>query len=268
MMGRMTDGTAASPPDDQSAELVHYEVADRVATITLDSPHNRNALSRQLVTELFERLERADQDPDVLVVLLKSSGRVFCSGADLSEASTTPMEEGARAIVRMQRTIVGLSKPVVTVVAGAARAGGIGIVAASDIVVTAEDATFALTEVKLGLAPAVISLTVFPRLTPRGAALTALGGEVFTGAQAVDYGLVTRAVPAEQLDAAVAELLGQLTTGAAQGLRETKRVLSGDLLAHIDAGADEMVALSARLFGSDEAREAMTAFLTRKAAAK
>ena len=249
---------------DTPAELVHYEVADQVATITLDSPHNRNALSRQLVGELFERLERADADPDALVVLLRSSGRVFCSGADLSEAATTPMEEGARAIVALQRAIVALSKPVVTVVEGAARAGGIGIVAASDLVLTAEDATFALTEVKLGLTPAVISLTVLPRLTPRAAALTALGGEVFTGAEAVDHGLVTRAVPADQLSGAVADLLASLTTGAAQGLRETKALLGRELLERIDARGEELVALSARLFGSDEAREAMTAFLSRK----
>ncbi|RHW26015.1 enoyl-CoA hydratase [Nocardioides immobilis] len=254
--------------DSTPEELVHYDVADQVATITLDSPHNRNALSRQLVTELFERLERADQDDDALVVVLKSSGRVFCSGADLSEAATTPMEEGARAIVSLQRAIVAHSKPVVTVVAGAARAGGIGIVAASDIVVTADDATFALTEVKLGLAPAVISLTVLPRLTQRAAALTALGGEVFTGSEAVTMGLATKAVRADQLDAAVAELCGQLVTGAAQGLRETKKLLAADLLERIDTKGEELVALSASLFGSDEAREAMTAFLNRKAAAK
>lgn len=247
-----------------AAELVHYEVADRVATITLDSPHNRNALSRQLVTELSDRLERAGADADVLAVVLRSSGRVFCSGADLSEAATTPMEEGARAIVTLQRQIVAMPKPVVAVVEGAARAGGIGIIAASDIAIVAEDATFALTEVKLGLTPAVISLTVLQRLTQRGAALTALGGEVFTGAEAATYGLVTRAVPADRLDAAVAELAGQLATGAAQGLRETKALLSAPLLAHIDAHGEEMVALSARLFGSDEAREAMMAFLSRK----
>ena len=168
----------------------------------------------------------------------------------------------------LQRAIVALSKPVVTVVAGAARAGGIGIVAASDIVLTAEDATFAMTEVKLGLAPAVISLTVLPRLTPRAGALTALGGEVFTGAEAVAYGLATKAVPVDRLDAAVEELCGQLVTGAAQGLRETKALLAAPLLERIDADGEELVARSARLFGSDEAREAMTAFLNRKAAAK
>lgn len=251
---------------DASAELVHLDVADGVATITLDSPHNRNALSRQLVTELVDHLTAVDAADDVRVVLLRSSGRVFCSGADLSEAATTPMQEGARAIVALQRQIVALSKPVVTVVEGAARAGGIGIVASSDVVVVAEDATFALTEVKLGLTPAVISLTVFPRMTPRGAAFTALGGEVFTGAEAADHGLATFAVPAAELQAKVDEVVAKIATGAAQGLRETKGLLAADLLERIDAHGEELVGLSARLFGSDEAREAMTAFLNRKKA--
>ncbi|WP_364512689.1 enoyl-CoA hydratase-related protein [Nocardioides sp. LML1-1-1.1] len=251
---------------DAPAELVHLDVADGVATITLDSPHNRNALSRQLVTELVGHLTTADAATDVRVVLLRSSGRVFCSGADLSEAATTPMQEGARAIVALQRQIVAMGKPVVTVVEGAARAGGIGIVASSDVVVVAEDATFALTEVKLGLTPAVISLTVFPRMTPRGAAFTALGGEVFTGAEAAAYGLATFAVPAAELQAKVDDVVAKIATGAAQGLRETKGLLAAELLERIDSKGEELVELSARLFGSDEAREAMTAFLSRKKA--
>jgi enoyl-CoA hydratase/methylglutaconyl-CoA hydratase len=245
-------------------ELVHYAVAEHVATITLDSPHNRNALSRQLVTELFEGIERAAADDEVRVVLLAAEGRVFCSGADLSEASTGGMDEGARRIVDLQRLIVTLDKPVVTRVSGAVRAGGIGIVAASDVVVAAEDATFALTEVKLGLAAAIISLTVHARMTPRAAALTTLGGEVFTGADAAAYGLVTTAVPADDLDAEVAKVCAALATGAPQGLRESKRILNRDLVARIDAGGEEMAQLSSRLFASDAAREAMTAFLSRK----
>ncbi|GAA4817839.1 enoyl-CoA hydratase-related protein [Nocardioides caeni] len=247
-----------------AAELVHLEVADGVATITLDSPHNRNALSVQLVTELAAHLTTAGDDPEVRVVKLVSSGRVFCSGADLSAAATVPMHEGARAIVALQRQILSLSVPVVTVVVGAARAGGIGIVASSDVVVAAEDATFALTEVKLGLAPAVISPAVFGRMTPRGAALTALDGEVFTGAQAAEFGLVTLAVPADQLDVRVDEVVGRIATGALQGLRETKGLLNAGLIADLDARGEDLVQLSARLFGSDEAREAMTAFLSRK----
>ena len=147
-------------------ELVHYEVADSVATITLDSPHNRNALSKQLVTELFEHLETAAADDSVRVVLIASAGRVFCSGADLSEATADGMEEGARRIVDLQRLIASTDKPVVVRAFGAVRAGGIGIVAAADIAVAGESATFALTEVKLGLAAAIISLTVHHRMNP------------------------------------------------------------------------------------------------------
>src|SRR3954451_23710064 len=187
-------------------DLVHYSTADAVATITLDSPHNRNALSRQLVSELFAGLERAAADPDVRVVLITSSGRVFCSGADLSEAASEGRDEGTRKIVALQRLIVSMDKPVVTRLGGAVRAGGIGIVAASDVVVAAEDATFALTEVKLGLAAAIISPTVHDRMTRRAAALTTLGGEVFTGTDAASYGLVTTAVPAAELDAEVARV--------------------------------------------------------------
>lgn len=245
-------------------ELVHYAVSDAVATITLDSQHNRNALSQQLVTELVERLERANADAEVKVALVRQEGKVFCSGADLSEATTVGMEEGAKRIVALQRLIATMDKPVVTRIAGAVRAGGIGIVAASDLALSADDATYALTEVKLGLAAAIISLTVHARMNSRAAALTTLGGEVFTGSQAAEYGLVTRAVPLDELDDAVATVCAQLATGASQGLRESKRILNADLVRRIDALGDDMAGLSARLFASDEAREAMTAFLNRK----
>jgi len=245
-------------------ELVHYDVADGVATITLDSQHNRNALSRQLVGELLERLGQAEADAGATVVLVRQEGQVFCSGADMSEATTVGMEEGARRIVELQRVVLSLDKPVVTRVAGAVRAGGIGLVAASDVAISAEDATYALTEVKLGLAAAVVSLTVHARMHPRAAAFTTLGGEVFSGADAAVYGLVTRAVPAGELDDAVATVCAQLATGTTQGLRESKRILNADLVRRLDEHGADMAALSARLFASDEARAAMTAFLGRK----
>lgn len=245
------------------AELVHYAAADGVATITLDSPHNRNALSRQLVTELLAHLETANADADVRVVLVQSSGKVFCSGADLSEAATVGMEEGARTIVGIQRLVATMDKVVVTKNLGAVRAGGIGLVAAADVAISADTATFALTEVKLGLAAAAISLTVFHRMTPRAAALAALSGETFSGADAAAYGLVTKAVPADELDAHVDDLVAKIATGANQGIRETKKLLNADLVARIDAQADHVATTSARLFASDEAREAMMAFLSR-----
>ena len=245
-------------------ELVHYEVADGVGTITLDYPHNRNALSRQLTTELFERLDRAAADDDAAVVVIRSADRVFCSGADLSEASEGGMEEGARTMVEMQRRIVTHPKPVVTRIAGPVRAGGLGIVAASDVVVCGDDVTFAFTESRLALAPAVISLTVLPRLTGRAAADTFLTGRTFDAAEAAAMGLVTRAVPAGELDAAVADVCDELQMAHPQGLRETKALLAADLVRRIDDEGGPAAALSARLFGSDAAHEAMLAFLSRK----
>lgn len=245
-------------------ELVHHEVADGVATITLDSPHNRNALSRALVTQLFDALDRAEADASVRVVLLRSADRVFCSGADLSEAATGGMEEGTRALVALQRRLLTHRAPVVTRLAGPVRAGGLGIVAASDVVLCSEEVTFAFTEVRLALAPAVISLTVLPRLTSRGAAETFLTGRTFDATDAARMGLVTRAVASEDLDEEVARVCADLSQGHPQGLQETKALLAAPVLAHLDANADDMAALSAKLFGSDAAREAMTAFLTRK----
>ncbi|WP_300683639.1 enoyl-CoA hydratase-related protein [Nocardioides sp.] len=244
-------------------ELVHYAALDGVATITLDSPHNRNALSRQLVSELSAHLTAAAADESVRAIVLTSADRVFCSGADLSEASTTPMLEGARAIVALQRLILELPTPVVVALRGPVRAGGTGLVAAADIVIASDAANFQLTEVKLGLAAAAISLTVLPRMTSRAAGLTFLSGAKFGATEAAAYGLVTRVVPADTLDAAVSEVVAELITGALQGLRETKGLLNASILAGFDARGEEVAALSARLFDSPEAHEAMTAFLSR-----
>lgn len=252
------------PPESMQNELVHYGVADGLATITLDSQRNRNALSRQLVTELFAALHASDKDDAVKVVLLQATGSAFCAGADLSEAASVPMDEATRQIVRLQRTIVALTKPVVVKVQGAARAGGLGLVAAADIAIAAESVGFALTEVRLGLAPAAISLTILPRVDRRAAAYAMLTGETFDAARAAEIGLITRAVPDERLDDEVAAVVAALGKGSPQGLRETKRLLVGDLVRHLDDNGEDMAHLSARLFGSEEAREAMQAFLSRR----
>lgn len=244
-------------------ELVHYDVADGIATITLDSPHNRNALSRQLVTELAAHLDTAATDADARVVVLRSADRVFCSGADLAEATQGGVA-GAAGLVGVLRGILTHPKPVVTRIVGPVRAGGLGILGASDLVICGDDVTFALTESRLGLAPAMISLTLLPRMTSRAAADTFLTGRTFDATEAAAMGLVTRAVPATEVDAAVAGACAELLKAHPQGLRETKKVLTRDVVAHLDENADEMAELSARLFASDEAREAMTAFLTKK----
>jgi methylglutaconyl-CoA hydratase len=245
-------------------ELVHYAVDEGVATLTFDSQHNRNALSRQLVGELIGHLEAADGADDVKVVVIRAEGRTFCSGADLSEAAEDGMEKAAGVLVDLQRRIATHSKPVVTRLHGNVRAGGIGIVAASDIAISATDATYAFTEVRLGLTPAAISLSVLPRMSDRAAALTFLCGEVFDGQRAAETGLVTTAVPEDELDTEVRQVCAALTKGNPQGLRETKRLIGRPLVERIDQHGGDMATLSARLFGSDEAKAAMRAFLDRK----
>ncbi|MGY4769538.1 enoyl-CoA hydratase-related protein [Kribbella sp. CWNU-51] len=245
-------------------ELVQLDVTDGVATITLDSPHNKNALSQQLTGELLERLDSAGNDELVRVIVIRSALDVFCSGADLSEATTVGMGVGAQRMVDVQRAIVANPKPVVARVAGPVRAGGIGIVAAADISIAGESATFALTEVRLGLAAATISLTVLPRLTDRAASYTFLTGNGFDGTEAARLGLVTRAVPDQDLDVRVDAVVQALLKGAPQGLRESKKLLNRELLADIDARGKDLAGLSADLFGSPAAQEAMLAFLNRK----
>ncbi|MGW4244877.1 enoyl-CoA hydratase-related protein, partial [Nocardia sp. NPDC004722] len=146
--------------------FVRYEVADGFATLTLDSPHNRNALSSRLVTELLEGLQRAAADDAVRGVVLAHTGNTFCAGADLKEAVDADPAAAAdirtRWMISVLRDILAMPKPVLAQVNGNVRAGGMGIIAACDLVVAGRDSSFGLTEVRIGLAPFMISLTLLP----------------------------------------------------------------------------------------------------------
>ena len=199
-------------------ELVHLESGGGIATITLDSPHNRNALSRRLVSELTAGLRAADADVSVRAIVLTHTGTTFCAGADLSEAAGGSMSQAASVLLETIRGIIDLSKPVIARVDGNARAGGIGLIGACDIVVVGPRSTFALTEVRLGLAPAVISVALLPRLDPRAASRYYLTGETFDGAEAVRIGLAT--IADDDVDASVASITADLLKASPQGLAE------------------------------------------------
>lgn len=244
-------------------ELVHYDLERAVATITLDSPANRNALSAQLVTELGTHLTTAAADDDVRAVVLSHTGTVFCAGADLKEqVSEGGPQEGTRRVVALMRQVVELPKPVIARLDGAVRAGGLGLVGACDIAVARRSVTFALTEVRLGLAAAMISLTIMSRMPERAAARYLLTGDTFDADAAVAAGLITTAT--DDLDADVARLCASLRQCSPQGLSEAKRLLTRTVLRQFDERGEEMQALSARLFASDEAREGMLAFLQKR----
>ena len=246
-----------------SDALVHRADDDRIAVLTLDSPANRNALSRRLVADLAGHLAEAGADESLHGVLLRSSHPVFCAGADLKEAATVDMVESARGIVALQRAIADLPVPVVCRLDGPVRAGGLGLVASSDLVVCRDDVSFALTEVRLGLAAAVISIPLRARLSPRTASDWFLTGRTVTAVEARDAGLVTEVTSPEQLDAAVDRVLENLRAGARQGLVEAKRLLNADLVTAFDEHGDEMARLSGLLFHSAVAQERMAAALRR-----
>lgn len=286
--------------------LVEYagpnELAGPVARLTLNSPHNRNALSTTLVTQLHEGLRDAAADPAVRAVVLTHAGGTFCAGADLSEAGdgaprgdreggaagrsgSPPSPRGdreggaarrsgsppspfdmavarAREMTALMRAMVESPLPVIGAINGHVRAGGFGLVGACDMVVAGPRCTFALTEARIGVAPAIISLTLLPKLSPRAAARYYLTGETFDAVQAAEIGLVT--IAAEDVDAAVAALVADVGRGSPQGLAASKALTTAAVLEGFDRDAERLTEESARLFISDEAREGMLAFLQKR----
>ncbi|MET0966250.1 MAG: enoyl-CoA hydratase-related protein [Nakamurella sp.] len=248
--------------DHAKSALVRYDVAGGVATITLDSPANRNALSAAVRSGLTEALDAAAADEQVRVVVLSHTGPVFCSGMDLKEESAHPDRQGVRELPPILRRISRCPKPVLARVGGPARAGGIGILAAADIVVTVPSATFAFSEVRIGLIPAVISVPVLHRVTPAAARELLLTGAVFSAARAVEIGLVNAV--ADDLDGAVAGYLRDLLAGGPSALAGTKAMLPEP-----DDSAeryDRLLAISAAQFASTEARDGALSFREKRPA--
>ncbi|MDR3663638.1 MAG: enoyl-CoA hydratase family protein [Mycobacterium sp.] len=246
--------------------LVHYSVEGGVARLTLDSPHNRNAMSTALVDQLRQGLTDAADDPAVRVVVLGHTGGTFCAGADLSEAAgRDPGDlavDRAREAAQLLRSILELPIPVIAAIDGHVRAGGMGLIGACDLVVAGTASTFALTEARIGVAPSIISLTLLPKMTARAAGRYFVTGEKFGAAEAERIGLVT--VATDDVPGSVAALTAEITKGSPQGLATSKALTTGAILDGFDRDAERLAAQSAQLFVSDEAREGMMAFLQKR----
>jgi len=249
-----------------SEELVHLNVAGGVATVTLDSPANRNALSRALLAGLEDSLNAAIADEHARLIVLTGAGPVFCSGADLKErgGAGEPGRSGPGALVTILKRIWDSPKPVIARVNGPARAGGLGLIAACDIAVSVDSATFAFSEVRIGVIPAIISVVVLPRL---GAAKTMelfLTGDTFSAAEAAQAGLLNAAVPADRLDESVGRYADSILKGAPGALQGCKRLVREVPAMSIDAAFELTAAWSAEYFASEEAREGMKAFAEKR----
>lgn len=254
------------------AETVLTEIDAGVGIVTLHRPERHNAFDEQLIGELTEALDAMGRDGAVRVVVLSSTGPSFCAGADLNwmrRAAEYGEEENlrdARNLARLLSTLDRCPKPTVARVQGPAYGGGVGLIAACDIAVATFDAVFALTEVKLGIIPAVISPYVIAAIGARRARRFMLSAERFSASEAYRIGLLHEIVPDEpELDNAVGEIVDALLLGGPAAQGECK-----DLIRTVAAQAagDELIDDTARRItrvrASEEGREGMAAFLEKR----
>jgi len=239
--------------------VVHTSVDDGIATITLDSQSNRNALSRQLLAELHEGIDLAEAE-NARVIVLRHEGPAFCAGADLKERSDAPADSGP--FVSALERLMDTERPTIAAVNGAVRAGGIGLMAACDLVVVHESTSFALTEVRIGVAAAIISVPILRRVPAGKIAAAMLTGERFDATEARSIGLVTHVAP--DVAATVAELCAGIRAGAPRAVAETKRMLGLVPSLPRDDAFVAMRELSDTLFAGPDAAKGMAAFAEKR----
>jgi methylglutaconyl-CoA hydratase len=256
-------------------QALHFEIETRgVARLSLARGNVRNAFDEVMIAELTECFSRVAMDSTVRCVVLCAEGAMFCSGADIgwmqrqSRNSDAENLTDARAFAEMMRAIHGCPKPVIARVQGHAFGGGVGLMAAADIVIAAREARFAITEARFGILPAVIGPYLVKSLGARQALRLAITATRFTADEAVAWGLAHESVAIEDLDAAVERTILAVLSSGPNAIAETKMLFSqlgGDV---IDAQVRELTARTiARVRANDEAREGFAAFLEKRTAA-
>lgn len=254
-----------------SYETLGIEQEGRVLRVTLDRPDVRNAFNGTVVRELAAAFRAADADDGVHVVVLAGAGKSFSAGADLAwmtEQAELPAAENAASAAEMAGTFLAIarcSKPVVARVHGHALGGGCGLTAAVDCAITTTDTVFGLTEVKLGIVPAVISPFVMQKIGAGRARTLFLTGERFDGREAERIGLVHRAVDTtDALDAEVRRVVGELSTAGPHALGSAKRLIAAVSELSLEDAIPTTSQWIAELRSTPEAREGMGAFLEKR----
>jgi methylglutaconyl-CoA hydratase len=248
-----------------AVSLVESTIADGVATITLGDEEHRNALSRQLLGEFVEAIDELERDPEVRVAVVTNRGRVFCAGADLNERPAPAAGrhvELSELFVRIKNS----PKPFVGRIAGHCVAGGVGLAAVMDVSVALESVMFGFTEVRVGVAPAMISVVCLPKMRLGDAQAAFLRGNRFDAVEAARIGLINQAVAAEELDAAVRAVVNDLLAGEPAAIAAAKRLSVVVPTMALEEAFAWTTELSRGLFASDEAREGMAAFLEKRPA--
>jgi len=235
-----------------------YSVERGIATITLNRPDNRNALSIELTNSLGDNVTKAIGDDGVRVVVLTNNGNTFCAGANLRGE---PTDEAPRfGLVEILQAIQDAPKPFVGRIAGHCTGGGNGLAAACDISIAAEDVFFAFTEVRIGVAPAIISVVCLPKLRRSDALELFLTGKRVMATRIAEMGMINLAVPSEELDAAVGDIVDDLAAGAPNALAKSKELVYKVPAMSRDEAFRMTAKLSTELFASEEAAEGIRSF--------
>ena len=245
---------------------VKYGVDGNVATITLADDENRNALGNALIEGIYNALHAAIEDPGIRAIVLTHEGPVFCAGVNLKERSMSKEQVENRSVgfEQVLALIQKCPKPVIAKVRGAALGGGVGLACASDISIVVDDATFGFTEVRLGVAPAIIAVVCLQKMRRGEATEAFLRGNRFSGEEAAKLGIITRAVDSEHLESEIESLLDDILRGGPMALGAAKKIIN-EVPGMSDAEAFEWAAqYSDALFDSVEASEGMAAFLEKR----
>jgi methylglutaconyl-CoA hydratase len=249
---------------------IEHSFQNKVATVTLRRPEVHNAFNAQVIEDLMAAFVELSSDERLHAVVLTGEGPSFSAGADISmmKATATFTEEqnlnDALRLATLLHTINTFPCPVVARVNGTAMGGGVGLIAVCDIAIAAESARFAFSEVKLGIAPAVISPYVIRKIGESNARVLFVTGERFSAARARDIGLVHSVVPGEHLDDAVQKALNELLTSAPQAIRACKMLALTVGHMNQEDAQRYSVATIARLRVSEEGQEGLRAFLEKR----
>ena len=248
-----------------STDATLYEVSEGVATITLNRPDNKNALSVEMVNSIGDHLAEAQLDPEVRAILFTNSGNTFCAGADLKASQPGVTQPEARhSFVQILDDIIESPKPVLGQIAGHCTGGGVGLAAAFDISIAADDIIVGFTEVRIGVAPAVISVICLPKLRRADASELFLNGERIPASRAAEVGLINHSVPRERLDEAMQEALKKVVRGGPNALAASKQLVSKVPQMQRSDAWEWTAELSQSLFQSPEAEEGISAFRERR----
>lgn len=242
-----------------------------VAEVRLNRPELHNAFDDALIAELTESLQRLNDNPRVRALVLASNGKSFSAGADLNwmarmaDYDQTQNLEDSRALAALMATLNQMLVPTIARVQGAAYGGGVGLAACCDIVVASDNASFALTEVKLGLMPAVISPYVIAKIGISAARRYFLTAERFDAATAKQLGLVHEVVDRDELDSKIESLLTTLLTNGPHAMAAAKMLIQHVGNQRIEPGLiDETAQRIARIRASDEGKDGLRAFLDKR----